>query len=191
MLGLVVTDHLYGEFPTLPEGALAKIRASVVSTPVLAEVALAIDLGDSLRLGRGEDQSGGRQKPSILADALEAVFGAVYLDGGLRAASPLVVDLLGEHLLRSSAGPGGEDHKTRLQELAVGRWEVVPGYDIEASGPDHDKRFRAVVRLGELVEAEGRGRSKKEAEQAAARAALDRLVGASALDEDGGGTRSA
>lgn len=191
MLDLVVTDHLYSEMPTLPEGALAKIRANVVSTPVLAEVAVALDLGNALLLGRGEDLSGGRHKPSILADAFEAVLGAVYLDGGLRAASPLVVELLGEHLLRSSAGPGGEDHKTRLQELAVGRWEVVPRYDVEAFGPDHDKRFRAVVRITELVEAEGHGRTKKEAEQAAARAALDRLVGEPALDEDRGGARSA
>jgi ribonuclease-3 len=109
VLGLVVTDHIYRAYPSLPEGELAKVRASVVSAAALAEVAGELELGDALLLGKGEAGSGGREKPSILADALEAVLGAVYLAGGWPAAERLVLDLLGDRISEASEGPGGQD----------------------------------------------------------------------------------
>jgi ribonuclease-3 len=126
VLGLVVTDHLFRTYRDLPEGELAKVRASVVNSAALAEVAVDLDIGAALLLGKGEDQSGGREKPSILADAMEAVIGAVYLDGGWEAAAELVMGLLGERIEEAAAGPGGQDYKTRLQELSAHRFEHLP-----------------------------------------------------------------
>ncbi len=177
VLGLVVTDHIYRRNPDLPEGELAKVRSAVVSTAALAEVAAELDLGASLRLGRGEDASGGRAKPSILADAMEAVIGATYLDGGWDAAGELVLRLLGPRIDDAVSGPGGHDYKTRLQEVAAHRFEVLPVYETTDSGPDHAKEFRTVVRLGGRSLGEGAGRSKKQAEQAAARVAWHALDG--------------
>ena len=175
VLGLVVTDHLYRNYPDLLEGEMAKVRASIVSAATLAEVAGELDLGSALLLGKGEDASGGREKPSILADAIEAVIAAVYLDGGWPAASELILRLLGDRIAEASTGPGGQDHKTRLQELAARHLEVMPTYDVVDEGPDHAKHFRAVVRLDERILGRGEGRSKKQAEQAAARDAGDTL----------------
>jgi ribonuclease-3 len=175
VLGLVVTDHIYRAYPALPEGELAKVRASVVSAAALAEVAEELALGDSVLLGKGEDLSGGREKPSILADALEAVIGAVYLDGGWNAASGLVFDLLGSRITDAASGPGGQDYKTRLQELAVRVADGVPVYVVRDEGPDHAKRFHASVRVGDREYHGGEGRSKKQAEQAAARLAWEAL----------------
>src|SRR5271165_4335526 len=121
VLGLVVAEHCYRAFPELPEGALAKVRAAVVNTAVLADVAGELDLGAALLLGRGEDASGGRAKPSIRANAVEAVIGAMYLDGGYGAAARLVLDLLDQRIEEAAAGPGAEDFKTRLQELVLQR----------------------------------------------------------------------
>src|SRR5437660_1799979 len=171
VLGLVVTDHLYRTYPDLPEGELAKVRASVVNSAALAEVAASLGIGLALLLGKGEDQSGGREKPSILADAMEAVIGAVYLDGGWDAAEKLVMTLLGERIEEAAAGPGGQDYKTRLQELAARHYDQLPRYVLEEEGPDHAKRFFATVSVGGSAEGRGEGRSKKQAEQAAARAA--------------------
>ena len=171
MLGLVVTDHIFRTYLDLPEGELAKLRAAVVNSEVLAELAASIDLGPALLLGRGEDLSGGREKPSILADAMEAVIGAVYLDGGWDAAARLVMSLLSERIAEAALGPGGQDYKTRLQELASRRGETLPRYEVADDGPDHAKRFFATVYLGERARGRGEGRSKKQAEQAAARAA--------------------
>jgi len=176
VLSIVVTEHLYAAYPDLPEGELAKARAAVVSATSLAEVATELGLGEVLRLGKGEHRSGGRRKRSILADGLEAIFGAVYLDGGLDAARVLVLELVAPRLVDATAGPGGNDHKTRLQELAARAFDETPVYVLTESGPDHDKRFSATVRLDGAIRGEGVGRSKKEAEQAAARAAWDRLV---------------
>jgi ribonuclease III len=176
VLGLVVTDHVFTTYPDLPEGELAKVRASVVSAAALADVAIALRLGEALLLGKGEAASGGREKPSILADAMEAVIGAVYLDGGWDAARALVLDLLGERITEASAGPGGQDYKTRLQELAARRLEVVPRYRVDDEGPDHAKRFYATVQLAGHEWGTGEGRSKKQAEQAAARSAWQRLL---------------
>lgn len=176
VLGVVVTDHLYRTYADLPEGELAKARAWVVSAASLAEVASDLGLGDAMRLGKGEDQSGGRSKPSILADAFEAVIGAVYLDAGLDAARSFVLSSLAAHIASAADGPGGHDHKTQLQELAARRYEQLPVYELRDEGPDHDKRFFAVVRLGGETFGIGEGRSKKQAEQAAAKAAWDRLI---------------
>ena len=175
MLGLIVTDHIYSAFPDLPEGELAKVRAAVVSAAALAEVAADLELGDALLLGKGEAGSGGREKPSILADALEAVLGAVYLVGGWDAAQRVIMDLLGDRILSASEGPGGQDYKTRLQELVARRFPELPRYTIRDEGPDHAKQFFAEVRIDGIVRGSGEGRSKKQAEAAAARAAWEGL----------------
>jgi ribonuclease-3 len=148
-----------------------------VSAAALAEVALELQLGDAVLLGKGEDASGGREKPSILADALEAVIGAVYLDGGWPAASDLVLDLLGGRIAEAALGPGGQDYKTRLQELAARELDTTPAYAVADEGPDHAKRFFATVTLHGTPYGTGEGRSKKQAEQAAARLAWEALVG--------------
>lgn len=152
------------------------MRASLVNANVLAEVAAEVDLGPHLFLGRGEAASGGPEKPSILADALEAVIGAIYVDGGLDPTRDVVLRLLEDRIEPASLGPGGFDAKTRLQELAA-RLEVPPvRYEVTESGPDHAKWFKAQVLLDGTLAGEGEGRSKKQAEQAAAQHAHDRLA---------------
>ena len=175
VLGLVVTDHVFRSYPDLPEGELAKVRASVVSAAALADVAAELELGEALLLGKGEDASGGREKPSILADALEAVIGAVYLDAGWDGAAAVVLRLLGDRIAAAAAGPGGQDYKTRLQELSARSFEDVPSYLVVDEGPDHAKRFFATVVVGGRPRGKGEGRSKKQAEQAAARCAWEVL----------------
>lgn len=176
VLGIVVTDHIFATYPEMPEGELAKLRASVVSAATLAEVAEECALGSAVRLGKGEDASGGRHKSSILADALEAVLGAVYLDGGLDAARPLILRMLDDRIAAAADGPGGHDFKTQLQELAARHFEQLPTYDLRDEGPDHEKRFFATVHLDGDPKGTGEGRSKKQAEQAAAHAAWERLL---------------
>ena len=185
VLGLVVTDFIYRAFPHLPEGELAKVRASVVNAGVLAELATEVGLGDFVLLGTGEGLSGGREKPSILADAMEAVFAATYLDGGWDAAYELVMRLLGERIAAAAQGPGGQDYKTRLQELAARRFDQMPRYEVRDEGPDHAKRFYAAVVLQGTARGTGEGRSKKQAEQAAARMAWEWLRSEVLVDEDG------
>jgi len=175
ILGWVVTDHLFRTYPHLPEGELAKVRAAVVNSAALAEVATDLSVGDAVLLGKGEDQSGGRLKPSILADAMEALLGAVYLDRGPAAAGELIMRLLGARIAEAAAGPGGQDHKTRLQELCARRYDQLPSYTLVERGPDHAKEFEAEVRVEGLVRGHGVGRSKKQAEQAAARQAWELL----------------
>jgi ribonuclease III len=179
VLGLVVTHELYVRFPDLPEGHLSRVRAAVVSESPLAAVGRHLGIGAALRLGKGEDGSGGRDKPSILSDAVEAVIGAVYLDGGAEAARRVVLDLLGERIDEAARAPGMGDFKSRLQELAARDGAPPPVYRVHQSGPHHDSRFHAVVEIGGVVRGEGDGRSKKEAEQQAARRAwqdrVDRL----------------
>jgi ribonuclease-3 len=181
VLGLVVADHTYGNYPDLAEGGMAKVRASVVNTRVLAEVAAEIDLGPHLRLGRGEDSSGGRAKESILADAIEAVIGAVYLDGGYEEARRLIYDLLATRIELAIAGPGAFDFKSRLQEESVRTGLGVPRYEMESRGPDHARRYVATVYVADQHLGVGEGRSKKDAEQAAAQAAVGAMG-----DERGG-----
>jgi ribonuclease-3 len=175
VLGLVVTDALYRRHPDLPEGQLAKLRAAVVNMRALAGLARELSLGQHLMLGRGEENSGGRDKSSILADTLEALIGAVYYEHGVDAARALVLRLI-EPLLDSSAQLGaGLDWKTSLQELTSTASFGVPEYAVAEEGPDHAKLFHAVALIQGRPHGEGSGRSKKEAEQAAAAAAFRTL----------------
>jgi ribonuclease-3 len=168
VLGLIVTDTLFRRHPDLPEGNLAKLRAAVVNSRALAAVARGLRLGSYIRLGKGEEATGGRDKSSILADTLEAVIGAVYLDGGLDAADALVHRLFDPVIARSAGLGAGLDWKTSLQELTAAEELGGPEYLVDESGPDHQKSFRAVAKIGGQIYGEGEGRSKKEAEQQAA-----------------------
>jgi ribonuclease III len=176
VLGLVVTDLAYRSFPDLPEGELAKLRAATVNMTTLADVARELGLGDEIFLGRGEEQSGGRDKPSILADAMEAILGAVYLDRGLKASWRVIDRLFWPRMAAYARGEGERDYKTTLQERAAQDIGSVPQYRIREEGPDHAKEFTATVLLAGRPFGTGRGRSKKEAEQRAARQAFDRLT---------------
>ncbi|MGA5899495.1 ribonuclease III [Streptomyces venetus] len=171
VLGLVVTDTLYRTHPDLPEGQLAKLRAAVVNSRALAEVGRGLDLGSFIRLGRGEEGTGGRDKASILADTLEAVIGAVYLDQGLDSAAELVHRLFDPLIEKSSNLGAGLDWKTSLQELTATEGLGVPEYLVTETGPDHEKTFTAAARVGGVSYGTGTGRSKKEAEQQAAESA--------------------
>ena len=176
VLGVVVTETLYRTHPDLSEGRLAKLRAAVVNARALAEVARSIGLGEHIKLGRGEETTGGRQKASILSDTVEAVIGAVHLSGGFESASR-VVHLLFDPLMEAAAGLGaGLDWKTSLQELAAEHSLGVPEYVIADTGPDHMKTFTAQVRVGAQLYGHGIGRSKKEAEQQAAETAYREIV---------------
>jgi len=176
VLGMVVTDYIFELYPTLPEGQLAKVRAAVVNAQALAEVATDLEVGDALYLGKGEAASGGHEKPSILADAMEALLGAIYLDGGWKPVTALVLGLLRDRIAEAAQGPGGQDYKTRLQELTAQLYDCAPRYAVEAWGPDHAKQFSAVVIVNGEERGRGEGRSKKQAEQAAARQAWTALA---------------
>lgn len=168
ILGQAVTVKLFRDHPELDEGELAKRRASLVSSVALAEVGRSIGLGPYIRLGRGETMTGGADKPSILADTVEAIIGAVYLDAGGDAATAFVLRLI-DPLLRDPDRFGAAmDPKTSLQEIAARRGAPAPLYTVTESGPDHNKHFIATVSVGDLVQASGEGSSKKQAEMAAA-----------------------
>ena len=171
VLGLVVTDALYRKHPDLPEGQLAKLRASVVNTRALAGVARSLDLGRWLRLGKGEEVTGGRDKASILADTMEAIIGAVFLDRGLEDVTTMVRALFDPLMQAATEDGAALDWKTSLQELTAARGLGVPEYAVAESGPDHAKSFTASALVGGVPHGEGSGRSKKEAEQQAAEAA--------------------
>lgn len=175
VLGLSVTTYLYSSYPMMSEGEMAKVRAASVSRDELSAAAAEVELQDYLRLGRGEEVTGGRAKASILANAMEAVIGAIYLDSDLEQASQVVLSLWADRIRLRAQRPGGADHKTRLQEVlaATGR---TPIYVVEGSGPDHRKLFYAEVHVGGKVRGHGNGASKREAEQEAARAALTLLT---------------
>lgn len=175
VLGAIVADHVYNEYPQLLEGRLTDARKSVVNAIALASVASRLGIGPALLLGRGETAAGGREKTSILADALEAVIASVYLDGGWESARAFVLREIGADIADAVAGVGGHDFKSLLQELAGRRGLGPPRYDVEEAGPDHAKVFTARVTLGVLGLGEGTGRSKKQAEQAAARVAYEDL----------------
>ncbi|OFW67328.1 MAG: ribonuclease III [Actinobacteria bacterium RBG_16_68_21] len=173
VLSLIVATELH-EASELSEGEMAKVRAAVVNEATLAAVARSSGLAGLIRMGKGEEASGGRAKPSILADAMEAVIGAVYLDGGLEAARRMVLARWRPLIADRSAEPGGRDYKTRLQEVLVGRG-LVPEYQVVGTGPDHARAFSAEVAAGGDVLGSGMGSSKKRAEQDAARSALEAL----------------
>jgi ribonuclease III len=173
VLGIVVTRALYDRFPHEAEGDLAKRRAALVNANVLAEVAREIGLGSAIRLGRGEELTGGADKSSILADTFEALLGAVYLDRGMRRARKLILALMTSRITGEVAV--ARDWKTALQELCSAKFGELPEYRVSESGPDHQKRFRALVILHGTEYGSGEGRSKKEAEQQAAKIAVGRL----------------
>jgi ribonuclease-3 len=181
VLGFVIADHLYREYPALDEGEKSKLKATVVSTTTLARVATELDLGSDMLLGRGEEKTGGRRKQALLADTLEALIAAIYLDGGVDAAREFVLRALAPLMAenqqaRGAYGPSG-DFKSALQEALQSRGDALPEYrTVAETGPDHDKVFRVELVVGGDVLAAAEGRSKKEAEQQAARAALDQLV---------------
>ena len=176
VLGIVVTDTLFRAHPDLPEGILAKLRASVVNARALADVARAIHLGTYIRLGRGEEGTGGREKASILADAMEALLGAVYLEHGFATAGVCVRRLF-DPLIDASASRGAAlDWKTSLQELASTLSLGPPDYEVSETGPDHAKRFTAHVVVGGVRYGAGEGGTKKEAELIAAEHAYTALT---------------
>lgn len=176
VLELSVSHLLMERFPDHPEGELSKLRAAVVNEGQLAEIAKAIGLGEYMYLGKGEDATGGRDKPSLLSDAFEAVLGAVYLDRGFGKALKLVKSLYSGILDRAGGVGFVKDYKTRLQEVSQGRFRVVPRYRLmRTSGPDHCKTFEVHLYIGDKPWGEGSGGSKKSAEQDAARQALEKL----------------
>ena len=176
VLGIVVTETLFRAFPDLPEGQLAKLRAAVVNARALASLAQALGIGTYLLLGRGEETTGGRQKASILADAMEAVIGAIYLTGGMPGVAGFIHRCVDPMIEESARLGAGLDWKTSLQEAAASAELGMPEYLVEGFGPDHEKEFTAQVRLAGRLLGEGRGRSKKVAEQQAAEAAYLALV---------------
>ena len=176
VLGFVTAEYLYAKHPDLPEGDLTRRRAALVCEESLHEVAQALDLGSCLQLGRGEEQGGGRHRPSILADATESVFAAVYLDGGMDAARDLIHRVLLDKEREEQVEERRRDYKTALQELVQRQADQVLTYRmVGEQGPDHAKTFVAEVLLNGEALGSGSGHSKKEAEQAAARTALEKL----------------
>jgi ribonuclease-3 len=175
VLGWVVADLAYRQFSDLPEGKLTDLRKSVVNAAALADVAIGLDIGSCLLLGRGETSAGGRLKPSILSDAFEAVLGAIYIDAGTTAAYEFVERVIGERLTQALDRLDRLDYKTLLQELAVRQFEAAPVYILSEEGPDHAKLFTAIVLVAGTVWGNGQGRSKKLAEQAAASMACAKL----------------
>lgn len=173
VLSIVVSDYLFEHFKHMPEGELTKIRASLVCEKSLFAFAKQIDLGSYIMLGKGEENTGGRERPSILADAFEAVIAAIYLDGGLESARRHILRFIPQDIMASNA-VGFNDYKTILQEIVQQNpEEKVEYYLIDESGPDHNKAFQVQVRLNNNVIGEGTGRSKKQAEQMAAKEALE------------------
>ena len=170
VLGMVTAEYLFRKHPNLPEGDLTRIRAALVCEESLHEVAQSLGLGEYLKLGRGEESGGGRQRPSILADATESVFAAVYLDGGIEEARTIIHRVLLDREREEVVEERRRDFKTLLQELVQRRYEMTG-----ESGPDHAKVFEASVSVNGTVVGVGTGRSKKEAEQAAARSALGKM----------------
>lgn len=180
VLGMIVADYLYRTFPDLPEGDLTRIRANLVCENSLVLVAKALNLGHYLKLGKGENACGGRNRPSILADAVEAVLAAVFLDGGLEYDRNIIQHFILNHM--DQVNQASRDHKTYLQELVQRKSGQVLTYQLVGeSGPDHSKTFTMQVLLNGISIGQGSGRSKKEAEQAAANAAIQRLEGSGDL----------
>jgi ribonuclease III len=177
VLDLVITHILMDHFPETREGDLSRMRATIVNESQLADVAQSVNLGQHLLLGKGEALSHGQEKSSILADTLEAVFAAVYLDGGYHAASEVIEELFSGIVSQMGERLGEEDFKSPLQELVQVRYKTIPDYRvIGESGPDHDKTFEVRLTIGNALTTQGVGKSKKAAEQAAAKVALEKLL---------------
>jgi ribonuclease-3 len=176
VLGFIVADLLYHEFPHFHEGEKSKAKAALVSTAALAALGQRIGLGEYLLLGRGEEKTGGRQKLALLADGCEAVIAAIYLDGGIEQARTFILGELAEEIEHVRSPLFMRDYKSALQELLQAAGRPLPEYEVAGErGPDHDKRFHVAVRVAGQVVAESEGRTKKEAEQAAAKRALEIL----------------
>lgn len=175
VLGLIITQQLYDKFPDFDESKLSPLRSGVVNTKALAQIARELGIGDYLRIGKGEVSSGGRDKNSILADSLEAIVGAIFIEHGLAKTDEVVSRWFGPFIDSANAQGAGLDGKTALQELAAVLNKPAPEYIITESGPDHDKSFTAIAVLGAEKFPVGGGKSKREAEQAAARNALAQL----------------
>ncbi|MCW8858372.1 MAG: ribonuclease III [Deltaproteobacteria bacterium] len=174
VLELVVSDLSFRYFPDIPEGGLTRIRAEVVSEKGLAAIASLLDLGAGLRLGKGEEKSGGREKPSLLSDALEALLGAIYLDSGFSAVYQVIENIFSAPIRESAQLRYGSDYKTCLQERLQERYNQLPEYQLaQVSGPDHERVFSMEVRFNGQLLGKGNGSSKKSAEQKAAAIALD------------------
>ena len=171
VLGLVVTEELYRRYPDLDESRLSPLRSGIVNMRALADIARTLELGQYMRLGKGEETTGGRDKNSLLADALEALIGAIYLEVGFTGCAEAVVRLIETTIESAMAQGSGLDGKTALQELLASIGRGVPEYLVSESGPDHDKDFTAIAMVGDVAIADGSGKSKREAEQAAARTA--------------------
>ncbi len=178
VLGLVVTEELYRRFPDLDESRLSPLRSGVVNMRALAAIARTLDLGSVIRLGKGEENTGGRDKNSLLADALEAIIGAIYIEFGFAKSAAVVLALIEETLESAFAKGAGLDGKTALQELLAAQSKSVPEYLVTETGPDHDKSFTAFAMVEGQALAQGEGKSKREAEQIAARIAFELLAAA-------------
>lgn len=177
VLGLVISEYLYKMYPNLPEGELTVTRAKIVCENSLSKCAVDIGLGNYLLLGKGEELSGGRNKSSILSDAFEAIIGAIYIDGGFETAKGFILKYMEKIIKSCVEGKLFYDFKTQLQEIVQQNGEQHISYNvIDESGPDHNKTFLTEVRINEVVTGQGKGRSKKESEQNAAKDALDKLV---------------
>ncbi|SHJ95785.1 ribonuclease III [Paramaledivibacter caminithermalis] len=173
VLGLIISDYLFINYPDLPEGELTKTRAKIVCEPTLSYCAKAIDLGNYIMLGKGEDATGGRERQSLLADAFESVIGAIYLDGGIESAKKFILWTMKEVINDALNGKIFIDYKTRLQELIQNDPNVKISYEIiDEKGPDHNKTFYTQVKKNDNVLGHGKGKSKKESEQNAAKMAL-------------------
>ena len=176
ILSIVISDYLFKKETELPEGELTKLRANIVCEESLSEVAISIKLGEYMLLGKGEEATGGRERISILADAFEAVIAAIYLDGGLREASKFILTYMKDIITNSRKGKIFRDYKTHLQEVLQSKGEVNIWYKlIDEKCPDHNKKFVMQVGIDSKILGFGEGKSKKEAEQVAARKALDNI----------------
>jgi ribonuclease-3 len=175
VLGLVVTEELYLRYPDLDESRLSPLRSGIVNMRALADIARSLELGQYMRIGKGEEVTGGRDKNSLLADSLEALIGAIYLSHGFAESQRVVGKLISETMENAKDRGAGLDGKTALQELAAARKISAPEYQISESGPDHDKTFVAIAVVGGEAIATGEGKSKREAEQIAARIAYEKL----------------
>ena len=175
VLGLIVTEELYKRYPDFDESRLSPLRSGVVNMRALADIARELDLGSYIRLGKGEEVTGGRDKNSLLADALEALIGAIYLQFGFDICTQIVRRLITSTMDAAVARGAGLDGKTALQELVAALNKGVPEYVVSEEGPDHDKNFTAVAMVAGVTISEGIGKSKREAEQIAARTAYESL----------------
>lgn len=176
VLGLIVAEKIYQKFPKFDEGEMTRLRAAVIRRDALARMATAINLGSYLYMGKGEEASGGRNRPANLAGALEAVIAAIFLDQGPAITRDFVIGLVNGELQKVVSQGAAADYKSRLQELTQAREQQTPTYHVvEKTGPDHDMRFTVEVRLGDAVLGKGSGKSKKKAETEAARTALEQF----------------